>query len=69
MNEFPPRTPDLSPEKEREKRKRERIAIGILAALVVGLTILEARLGAIGGTVAFTSNIIIFALINSYNFV
>jgi two-component system nitrogen regulation sensor histidine kinase NtrY len=64
MKEFPPRTPDLSPEKERTKRKRERIAIGIVAALVVGLTILEARLGAIGGTVAFTSNIIIFALIN-----
>ncbi|MGA7104812.1 MAG: ATP-binding protein [Candidatus Deferrimicrobiaceae bacterium] len=64
MKEFPSRTPDLSPEKERAKRKRERVAIGIVAALVVGLTILEARLGAIGGTVAFTSNIIIFALIN-----
>ncbi len=58
------RKPDLSPEKELAKRKRERLAIGIVAALVVGLTVLEANLAAIGGAVAFSSNIIIFALIN-----
>ncbi len=51
-------------DKERSKRRRERVAIGIVAALVVGLTILEANLAALGGSVAFTSNIIIFALIN-----
>ncbi len=59
-----PRKPDLSPEKEQAKRKRERLAIGIVAALVVGLTVLEANLAAIGGATAFSSNIIIFALIN-----
>ena len=59
-----PGKPDLPPERDRAKKKRERIAIGIVAVLVAGLTILEARLGAIGGKVAFTSNIIIFALIN-----
>ena len=64
MKETFRRKTDLSPEKEIAKRKRERVAIGIVAALVVGLTILEANLAAIGGTVAFTSNIIIFALIN-----
>ena len=58
------RKPDLSPEKDLAKKRRERIAIGIVAALVIGLTLLEANLAAIGGTVAFTSNIVIFALIN-----
>lgn len=64
MKENLRRQPDLSPENRVAKRRRERIAIGFVAALVVGLTILEANLAAIGGTVTFTSNIIIFALIN-----
>jgi two-component system nitrogen regulation sensor histidine kinase NtrY len=64
MNDAPRRKPHLSPDKDLAKRRRERLAIGIVAALVIGLTILEANLAAIGGTVAFTSNIIIFALIN-----
>ena len=64
MKKFLSWKPDPSPEKDRAKKKRERIAIGIVAVLVAGLTILEARLGAIGGKVGFTSNIIIFALIN-----
>jgi two-component system nitrogen regulation sensor histidine kinase NtrY len=64
MKESPRRKPDLSPDKDLAKKRRERIAIGIVAALVIGLTVLEANLAAIGGTVAFTSNIIIFALIN-----
>jgi two-component system nitrogen regulation sensor histidine kinase NtrY len=55
---------DTIQDKERSKRRRERVAIGIVAALVVGLTIFEARLAALGGAIAFTSNIIIFALIN-----
>jgi two-component system nitrogen regulation sensor histidine kinase NtrY len=46
------------------KRRRERWAIGIVAALVVGLTFLEAYLAAFRGSVAFASNIVIFALIN-----
>ncbi len=53
-----------SPGKDPARRRRERIAIGIVAVLVTGLTILEANLAAVGGTVGFTSNIIIFALIN-----
>ncbi|MDX1814645.1 MAG: hypothetical protein R3239_01690, partial [Thermodesulfobacteriota bacterium] len=64
MKKYLPGKPDPSPEKDWAKKKRERIAIGIVAVLVAGLTILEARLGAIGGKVGFTSNIIIFALIN-----
>jgi len=64
MSDSPGRKPDLSPEKDLAKKRRERIAIGIVAALVIGLTLLEANLAAIGGTVAFTSNIVIFALIN-----
>jgi len=51
-------------EKERAKRRRERLAIGIVAILIVGLTLFEANIAALGGSVAFTSNIIIFALIN-----
>jgi two-component system nitrogen regulation sensor histidine kinase NtrY len=51
-------------ERERAKRRRERLAIGIVAILVAGLTFFEANLVALGGRVAFTSNIIIFALIN-----
>ncbi|MBP2689375.1 MAG: sensor histidine kinase, partial [Deltaproteobacteria bacterium] len=46
------------------KRRRERWAIGLVAALVVGLTFLEAYLAAFRGSVAFASNIVIFALIN-----
>jgi two-component system nitrogen regulation sensor histidine kinase NtrY len=52
-------------EAERAKRRRERWAIGVVAVLVVALTLIEANLAAIGGrTVTFTSNIVIFALIN-----
>jgi len=64
MSEPARRTPGFSSEQDLAKKKRERIAIGIVAVLVIGLTVLEANLAAIGGTVAFTSNIIIFALIN-----
>ena len=64
MNGSRQRKADLLPARDRAKRKRERIAIGIVAALVIGLTILEANLSPVGGAAAFTSNIIIFALIN-----
>ena len=46
------------------RRRRERWAIGIVAVLVAVLTYLEAHLAAVGGPVAFSSNIVIFALIN-----
>ncbi|HEX9848967.1 sensor histidine kinase [Candidatus Deferrimicrobium sp.] len=46
------------------KRRRERWAIGIVAVLVAVLTFFEAHLAAVGGSVAFSSNIVIFALIN-----
>lgn len=59
-----PQTQEMLLERERAKRRRERLAIGIVAVLVAGLTFLEANLAALGGSVAFTSNIIIFALIN-----
>jgi two-component system nitrogen regulation sensor histidine kinase NtrY len=52
------------PEAEAAKRRRERWAIGGVAFLVAGLTLLEAYLAAVGGSVAFSSNIVIFALIN-----
>jgi two-component system nitrogen regulation sensor histidine kinase NtrY len=55
---------ETTQEKERAKRRRERMAIGIVAVLVAGLTYFEAKLAALGGPVAITSNIIIFALIN-----
>ncbi|MBI5419149.1 MAG: HAMP domain-containing protein [Deltaproteobacteria bacterium] len=64
MNAAPQTSPDRFQEKERVKRRRERWAIGIVAVLVAGLTVLEANLAALGGAVAFTSNIVIFALIN-----
>jgi two-component system nitrogen regulation sensor histidine kinase NtrY len=64
MSESERRPPGFSSEQDLAKKRRERIAIGIVAVLVIGLTVLEANLAAIGGTVAFTSNIIIFALIN-----
>jgi two-component system nitrogen regulation sensor histidine kinase NtrY len=56
----------LSPSQAAEsaKLRRERWAIGIVAVLVAVLTFLEAHLAAVGGTVAFSSNIVIFALIN-----
>jgi len=54
----------LPQEAERTKRRRERWAIGASAFLVVALTLLEAYLAAVGGSVAFSSNIVIFALIN-----
>ncbi|NNG45548.1 MAG: HAMP domain-containing protein, partial [Deltaproteobacteria bacterium] len=63
MKETPPWRTDPSPGKDLARRRRERIAIGIVAVLVIGLTILEANLAAVGG-MAFSSNIIIFALIN-----
>ena len=63
MKETPRRITGPSPGKDPARRRRERIAIGIVAVLVIGLTILEANLAAVGG-MAFTSNIVIFALIN-----
>jgi two-component system nitrogen regulation sensor histidine kinase NtrY len=56
----------LSPPQGSEpaKRRRERWAIGIVAVLVAVLTYFEAHLAAVGGGVAFSSNIVIFALIN-----
>ena len=64
MKTPPIQTAESIREVERARRRRERIAIGIVAALVAGLTLFEANLAALGGSVAFTSNIIIFALIN-----
>ncbi len=46
------------------KRRRERWAIGIVAVLVAVLTFFEAHLAAVGGKVALSGNIVIFALIN-----
>lgn len=46
------------------RRRRERWAIGVVAVLVVVLTLLEAHLAAVGGSTAFSGNIVIFALIN-----
>lgn len=56
----------LPPEQGAEpaKRRRERWAIGIVAVLVAVLTFFEAHLAAVGGAVTFSSNIVIFALIN-----
>ncbi|MGE5189694.1 MAG: ATP-binding protein [Gemmatimonadota bacterium] len=51
-------------QREAAKRRRERVAIGVVAALVVGLTLLEANLATLGGAVGLTSNVVIFALIN-----
>ncbi|HEY3490921.1 MAG TPA: ATP-binding protein [Candidatus Deferrimicrobiaceae bacterium] len=47
------------------KQRRERIAIGIVAAVVLVLTLLEANLATIGSSVRYSGNIIIFALINT----
>ena len=53
-----------SPVEDPAKRRRERWAIGIVAVLVAVLTFFEAHLAAVGGAVTFSSNIVIFALIN-----
>ena len=53
-----------SPGEDPAKRRRERWAIGIVAVLVAVLTFFEAHLAAVGGAVTFSSNIVIFALIN-----
>ena len=53
-----------SPGAEPAKRRREQWAIGIVAVLIAVLTFFEAHLAAVGGTVTFSSNIVIFALIN-----
>jgi two-component system nitrogen regulation sensor histidine kinase NtrY len=52
------------PGEDHAKRRRERWAIGIVAVLVAVLTYFEAHLAAVGGAVTFSSNIVIFALIN-----
>jgi two-component system nitrogen regulation sensor histidine kinase NtrY len=64
MRSAPENRPPLTAEQERSKRRREGWAIGVVAAVVAALTFVEAKLAAIGGTVAFTDNIVIFALIN-----
>lgn len=64
MSRFRRDRPDRVRDGEAVKRRRERIAIGIILVLAAGLTFLEANLAAVGGSVAFTSNIVIFALIN-----
>lgn len=46
------------------RQRRERIAIGIVAVLVLALTLLEANLATIGSGVGYSANIVIFALIN-----
>jgi two-component system nitrogen regulation sensor histidine kinase NtrY len=46
------------------RQRRERIAIGIVAAIVLGLTLLEANLATIGSSIGYSGNIAIFALIN-----
>lgn len=53
-----------TPDEERAKRRRERWAIGIVAFLVAALTLIQAYLVASGDTVAFSGNIVVFALIN-----
>ncbi len=55
---------DISPENAPPKQHRERIAIAIVAAIVLGLTLLEANLATIGSSVGYSGNIVIFALIN-----
>ncbi len=64
MNASPDSGPERDRLKESRKRRRERVAIGIVLVLVVLLTLLEANLATLGGSVGFTSNIVIFALIN-----
>ena len=64
MTAHPAQPKETVREGDRARRRRERIAIGIIAVLVAGLTFFEAKLATLGGSVALTSNIIIFALIN-----
>ena len=64
MKSAPENRQPLTAEQERSKRRREGWAIGVVATVVAALTFVEAKLAAIGGTVAFTDNIVIFALIN-----
>ena len=64
MSPVPANRPPLTAAEESAKRRREGWAIGVVAVIVATLTLVEAKLAAIGGTVAFTSNIVIFALIN-----
>ncbi|MFA6146930.1 MAG: ATP-binding protein [bacterium] len=56
--------PAPDPTAEAARTRRERWAIGIVAVLVAILTFFEAHLAAVGGGVTFSSNIVIFALIN-----
>ncbi len=56
--------PGPADRQERSRRRRERFAIVFLLALVLGLTLLEANLATLGGKVPFTSNVLVFALIN-----
>lgn len=60
----PPAIPDARAPGEQARRRRERIAIGVVAVLIAALTVIEARIAALGGPVAFSSNVVIFALIN-----
>lgn len=64
MSPFRDETRVPTPEEERAKRRRERWAIGIVAFLVAALTLIQAYLVASGDTVAFSGNIVVFALIN-----
>jgi two-component system, NtrC family, nitrogen regulation sensor histidine kinase NtrY len=64
MSPVPANRPPFTAAEESARRRREGWAIGAVAVLVTTLTLVEAKLAAIGGTVAFTSNIVIFALIN-----
>jgi len=56
--------PGDAAERERLRRRRERAVIGAAAVLIVGLTLVEARIAALGGAVGFSGNVVIFALIN-----
>ncbi|HEY5996760.1 MAG TPA: hypothetical protein VIU29_07045, partial [Candidatus Deferrimicrobiaceae bacterium] len=57
-------TADSSADNDPAKQRRERIAIGIVAVIVLGLTLLEANLATIGSAIGYSGNIAIFALIN-----
>ena len=57
-------TADNSSDNDPAKQRRERIAIGIVAVIVLGLTLLEANLATIGSAIGYSGNIAIFALIN-----
>jgi two-component system nitrogen regulation sensor histidine kinase NtrY len=57
-------TADNSSDNDPVKQRRERFAIGIVAVIVLGLTLLEANLATIGSAIGYSGNIAIFALIN-----